>query len=115
MPESQTGRMLLSHNFDLADKTFLLSREEFTQVFIDELDPYPDINCSAIDHSHWVVEIVFFSQQYSPAQIGEFCAQALENKRQKQIQPKTHIHNKRNANKTTKNKKKKTLKTHKQI
>jgi len=85
MTESQTGRMLLSHNFDLADKTFSLSREEFTQVFMDGLDPYPDINCSAIDHSHWVVEIVFSSQQYSPAQIGEFCAQALENKRQKQI------------------------------
>lgn len=86
MTDSQTGRMLLSHNFDLPDKTFILSRDEFTQVFIDELARYSQINCSAIVHPHWVVEITFANQQYSPAQIGQFCAQALKNKRKNQIQ-----------------------------
>jgi hypothetical protein len=85
MIDSQTGRMLLSHNFDLADKTFALNREEFTQVFINELAQYSDVSCSQIDHPHWIVEIIFSNQKYSPSQIGIFCAHGLETKRKSQI------------------------------
>ena len=38
MAESQTGRMLLSHNFELSENTVPeLNRDEFAQVFIDGL------------------------------------------------------------------------------
>jgi hypothetical protein len=59
MNDSQSLRMLLSHNFDLNDgKTPALSREDFTQVFIDGFSSHPEIKCRQVDNPHWIVEVV---------------------------------------------------------
>jgi Protein of unknown function (DUF2656) len=84
MTESGTGRMLLSHNFDLPEGVFeSLSREDLTLVFAEGLSQYPGIKCRKLNHAHWMVEILF-SQDFAPPQVGEFCAQALVNKRMSQ-------------------------------
>jgi Protein of unknown function (DUF2656) len=84
MTESGTGRMLLSHNFDLPEGVFeSLSREDLTQVFAEGLSQYPEIKCRPLNHPHWMVEILF-SKDFAPPQVGEFCAQALVNKRKSQ-------------------------------
>jgi Protein of unknown function (DUF2656) len=84
MTESGTGRMLLSHNFDLPEGVFLpLSREDLTLVFAEGLSQYPEIKCRQLNHAHWMVEILF-SQDFTPPQVGELCAQALVNKRMSQ-------------------------------
>lgn len=85
MAESGTGRMLLSHNFELSEEIFpALSREEFTLVFAEGLSQYPEIKCRQLNHAHWMVEILFSSDAFSPPQVGEFCAQALVDKRMSQ-------------------------------
>ena len=85
MGESTTGRMLLSHNFDLYDKVFdELTREEFAQVFIDALNSKDNIDVSFIDNPHWNVEILFSTNAFSPQKVGELCAQALQKQRQQQ-------------------------------
>lgn len=77
--KSTTGRMLLSHNFDLYDKVFdELTREEFAQVFIDALNSKDNIDVSFIDNPHWNVEILFSTTEFTPQKIGELCAQALK-------------------------------------
>jgi hypothetical protein len=77
--------MLLSHNFDVSpDDVPALSREEFTDVFRLGLLAHPDLQCRLIQHPHWIVEILFSTQAFSPKQIGERCAQALADKRQAQ-------------------------------
>lgn len=82
MTESGTGRMLLSHNFEISEDVFpRLNREEFTQVFAEGLSQYPQIKCRQLNHSHWMVEVLFSTNDFSPPQVGEFCAQALVNKR----------------------------------
>ncbi|MDJ0518037.1 MAG: DUF2656 domain-containing protein [Trichodesmium sp. MO_231.B1] len=82
MTESQTGRMLLSHNFELSENTLPeLNRAEFAQVFIDGLSKYPQLKCRQLNHPHWMVEILFENQVFSPPQVGEKCAQALIQKR----------------------------------
>jgi Protein of unknown function (DUF2656) len=84
MTESGTGRMLLSHNFDLPEGVFLpLSREDLTLVFAEGLSQYPEIKCRQLNHAHWMVEVLF-SNNFAPPQVGEFCAQALVNKRRSQ-------------------------------
>ncbi|NJK66088.1 MAG: DUF2656 domain-containing protein [Microcoleus sp. SU_5_3] len=84
MTESGTGRMLLSHNFDLPEGVFpAFSREDLTLVFAEGLSQYSGIKCRQLNHAHWMVEVLF-SNHFSPPQVGEFCAQALVNKRMSQ-------------------------------
>ena len=85
MAESGTGRMLLSHNFNMPEEVFPpLSREEFTRIFAEGLSQYPEIKCRQLNHAHWMVEILFSTDAFSPPQVGEFCAQALVDKRMSQ-------------------------------
>ena len=85
MSDTKTGRMLLSHNFDLQDSKFpQLSREEFAQVFIDGFQDDKNIACSLIDNPHWMVEIIFPKDKFSADRIGQFCANILEQKRKSQ-------------------------------
>ena len=82
MNEAQTLRMLLSHNFDLADqKVPALSRDAFTQLFIDGFASHPDIKCRQVDNPHWIVEIVCLANSCTPQQIGNLCAQILSQSR----------------------------------
>ncbi len=75
-------RMLLSHNFDINPiAVSSLSREEFAEVFRLGLSDRPSCQIRLIDHPHWIAEILFDSNQFSPQQIGEFCAIALHHKR----------------------------------
>jgi len=74
--------MLLSHNFDVSPEMIPpLSREEFTEVFRIGLSDRPSCQTRLVNHPHWIVEILFEHHQFSPKQIGEFCAEALANKR----------------------------------
>lgn len=92
MAKSETGRMLLSHNFDISEDIFpKLNLSEFTQVFIDGLSKYPQIQVRELNHAHWMVEILFPSDNFSPPQVGEFCAQALVDKRMSQTQSKDSL------------------------
>jgi hypothetical protein len=82
MSDAQTGRMLLSHNFAIAqDDVPALSREEFTQVMIDGAMGHSDITCTMIENPHWVVEVRFNLETYTPQQVGDRCANALAQKR----------------------------------
>jgi hypothetical protein len=74
--------MLLSHNFDVSPEMLpMLSREEFAEVFRIGLGDRPSCQTRLVNHHHWTVEILFDRHQCSPKQIGEFCAEALANKR----------------------------------
>ena len=85
MNKQTTGRMLLAHNFNLSEYEFPpLNRQEFAQIFIDGLKSHDNISCSLIDNHHWVVEILFPTDNFMPKEIGEICGQILLNKRQKQ-------------------------------
>jgi len=82
MNQAQTGRMLLSHNFNLPDKRLPeLSREEFSTIFSDGFHFYPNIRCRLLTNPHWIVELLFPTSEFSPAQLGDMCAQILEQKR----------------------------------
>ena len=83
--------MLLSHNFDVpSDIVPSISREEFAEVFRIGLGDRPSCLTRLVNHPHWTVEILFDRRQFSPNQIGEFCAEALANKRISQgIDPKS--------------------------
>ncbi|GBO55737.1 hypothetical protein APA_3887 [Pseudanabaena sp. lw0831] len=82
MSNSAKGRMLLSHNFDVSpDVAPALSREEFAEVFRLGLGDRRSCQTRLINHPHWTVEILFELNQFSPKQIGEFCAQALADQR----------------------------------
>lgn len=77
------GRMLLSHNFDFSDSVIpSLSRDEFAQVFINGLGA--NAQCRLVNNPHWIVEVLFDTDNYSPAQMGTLCAQALVNLRHSQ-------------------------------
>jgi Protein of unknown function (DUF2656) len=79
------GRMLLAHNFDVSgDIVPALSREEFAQVFKSGLTAYEHLQCRLVNHPHWTVEILFPTNEFSPQQVGELCAQALADKRRSQ-------------------------------
>jgi hypothetical protein len=78
-------RMLLSHNFNVSPEAIpTLSLEEFAAVFSEGLDEYPQIKCRQVNHPHWMVEIMFDKDRFSPQQVGELCAKALADKRQQQ-------------------------------
>jgi Protein of unknown function (DUF2656) len=82
MSTVQTGRMLLSHNFAIAQADVpALSREEFTQVMVDGAIRHSDITCAMIENPHWVVEVRFNPEAYTPQQVGDRCANALAQKR----------------------------------
>ncbi|WP_235006827.1 DUF2656 domain-containing protein [Calothrix rhizosoleniae] len=84
------ARMLLSHNFDLSEDILpALSREEFSQVFIDGLQDIAD--CRLVSNPHWIVEVLFDTDKYFPAQMGEYYANALAKLRQEQIQNDDHL------------------------
>ena len=86
MNDLQSLRMLLSHNFDLTDgKTPALSREAFTQVFVDGFSSHPEVKCRQVDNPHWIVEIVCTAGFLTPQQVGEKCAQILSASRQQSL------------------------------
>ena len=74
--------MLLSYNFNLNNNELpALNREEFAQVFIDELKEKNNISCSYIKNPHWVVEIIFPTDEYQAKEIGQICGDILISKR----------------------------------
>ncbi len=82
MTENNLGRMLLSHNFNISsDVVPALSRPEFTAIFTADLGA--PIKCQILDNPHWIAEVLFPTDLFSPQQIGEQCAGALINHRQK--------------------------------
>ena len=84
MNSPQTLRMLLSHNFDIFDVNVpALSREAFTQVFIDGFSSHPQVQCRQVDNPHWIVEIVCVENCFTPHQLGEKCAEILTTSRTK--------------------------------
>ena len=86
MTDAPQGRMLLSHNFDIADNTIPpLSRADFVAVFQDGLSHLRQIDCRAIENPHWIVEVIFPTPTISPQQMGIYIGQALLAKRQDQI------------------------------
>jgi hypothetical protein len=79
--ESNLGRMLLSHNFQISPKVLpVLSREDFTAIFTAGLGE--QIRCQILDNPHWIVEILYPVASFTPQQIGELCGQALAAQRQ---------------------------------
>mgnify|MGYP003487501713 FL=1 len=86
MNNPQSLRMLLAHNFDIADeKVPVLSRAAFTQVFIEGFKSHPEIQCRQVDNPHWILEVVVPEHLLTPQQVGEKCAQILAASRQKSI------------------------------
>jgi hypothetical protein len=86
MNNPQALRMLLSHNFDIAaEKVPALSREAFTQVFIEGFKSTPEIKCRQVDNPHWILEVVAPEHLLTPQQVGEKCAQILAASRQESI------------------------------
>ncbi len=85
--DKSTGRMLLSHNFNLSNNELpALNREEFARVFIDGLKDKNGISCSYIQNPHWVVEIIFPAEQYEAKAIGQMCGEILTSKRKSQTE-----------------------------
>jgi Protein of unknown function (DUF2656) len=82
MNNDRVLRMLLSHNFELADERVpVLSREAFTQLFSDGFASQPEVACRQVDNPHWVVEIMCPAELLSPQQVGEHCARILAESR----------------------------------
>ncbi len=82
MLKSTKQSLLLTHKFDCNDPIFPpLSREEFTQVFIDGFSKYPLISCSLVNHSYWISKISFPFPKFSAEDIAKISAQALAQKR----------------------------------
>ena len=80
-----TGRMLLSHNYNLSNNELpALSKQEFAQVFIDGLQNQPSIACRLIENPHWIVEIIFPTEEFAPKEIGQMCGDILTNTRKSQ-------------------------------
>lgn len=77
-------RMLLSHNFDIADPAIpKLSREQFTELFAMGLAGVAD--CQLIDNPHWVVELQFDGTHFTPPQIGDRIVQVLSDARKRSV------------------------------
>jgi hypothetical protein len=85
MQDQSTGRMLLSHNFNLSNQELpTFEKSEFAKIFIEGLEEQENIKCSLIDNPHWVVEIVFPTDEFEPQEIGQMCGQILISKRKSQ-------------------------------
>jgi Protein of unknown function (DUF2656) len=92
MTNFSQGRMLLSHNFNVSEDVVpAMSREEFAKVFIEGLADTAE--CRLVNNPHWVVEVLFDTNKFSPIQIGENCAQVLINKRLSQIKDEQSLPN----------------------
>ena len=77
--------MLLSHNFNLYNGELpAFNREEFAEIFIEELEKSENIKCSFIENPHWIVEILFSQDEYTAEEIGKICGKILREKRQEQ-------------------------------
>lgn len=86
MSDQPTGRMLLSHNFNLTNNELpALNREQFAQVFSEGLKDRQDITCDYIKNPHWAVEIIFPREQYTAPEIGQICGEILTSKRRSQL------------------------------
>ncbi|MEO0869919.1 MAG: DUF2656 family protein [Cyanobacteria bacterium J06642_11] len=73
-----TGRMLLSHNFTLSEgEVHPLNREEFADVFINGLSSTVGVDCAMIDNPHWIVEVNYDAEKYTPAEVGQQCVNTL--------------------------------------
>jgi Protein of unknown function (DUF2656) len=84
--ETSRGRMLLSHNFDIADGSLpAFSRAEFTALFAEGFPAAAQVTCREVDNPHWVVEVLFPSDRLTPAQVGDQIAQILAAKRRSQV------------------------------
>ncbi|MEM9149400.1 MAG: DUF2656 family protein [Cyanobacteria bacterium P01_F01_bin.3] len=80
MTDNSNGRMLLSHNFTLPEgEVHPLNREEFAEVFTQGLEGTAGIECALIDNPHWIVEVSYDSAKYTPADVGQQCADTLAN------------------------------------
>lgn len=78
MTDNLDGRMLLSHNFTLTEgEVHPLNREEFAEVFSKGLNETAGINATLIENPHWVVDVAYATSQYSPAEAGKLCIDAL--------------------------------------
>ena len=78
MTDNLNGRMLLSHNFTLnEDNVHPLNREEFAKVFQTGLSAHSGIAAHPITNPHWVVEVSYETARYTPAQVGQMCAETL--------------------------------------
>ena len=76
------ARMLLSHNYNISpDIVPPLSREAFAHLFEAGLSHLPNCSVKLLSHPHWIVDICFASDELSPKEMGELCAQALVDKR----------------------------------
>ncbi|BAZ43079.1 hypothetical protein NIES4102_00750 [Chondrocystis sp. NIES-4102] len=76
--------MLLSHNFNLRNNELpALKREEFAQIFIDGFKN-KDVTVSLIENPHWIVEIIFPQQKFTPENIGQICGEILTTHRKNQ-------------------------------
>ena len=81
-----SGRMLLSHNFNLPEGTLpALSRAEFAQTFQSGLAAHSDLQCQPIENPHWIVEVRFDPSQRLPLAVGQVCLQALAAARRPQL------------------------------
>jgi Protein of unknown function (DUF2656) len=84
MNESQSLRMLLSHNFDLIDPNVPpMSRGAFTEMFAEGFSSTPAVQCREVANPHWIVEIVCPIELLTPQEVGEKCAQILGSSRTK--------------------------------
>ena len=89
---SKQGRMLLSHNFDLYNNELpQLTKEQFAHIFIEGLKEQNQITCNLIDNPHWIVEIIYPTEEISPQQLGQQCSQILLQARQSQKSATTKI------------------------
>jgi hypothetical protein len=79
------ARMLLSHNFNLVNGELpALTREEFAQIFIDDLQKQTKISCQLIVNPHWLVEIIFPTQEFTAEEVAKTCSQILSERRKAQ-------------------------------
>jgi hypothetical protein len=82
--DSQSLRMLLSHNFDLADPNVpAMSRAAFTEVFAKGFNSHPEVKCREVANPHWIVEILCPIELLTPQAVGQKCAEILANSRSK--------------------------------
>ncbi|MEM9541908.1 MAG: DUF2656 family protein [Cyanobacteria bacterium P01_E01_bin.42] len=77
-PDRPSGRMLLAHNFALTDAIApTISRDAFAAIFLAGLGDREDIKGRALTHAHWMLEILFDSEQLEPQEVGKICAEIL--------------------------------------
>lgn len=88
------GRMLLAHNFALTETIVPeISREAFAAIFLEGLGDRADIKGRALTHPHWMVEILFDSEQLEPQQVGKICAEILaETRAEQKVYAKSSYH-----------------------